>query len=396
MADDEVDVAVVGAGPAGAATALAVLAARPDADVVLVDAARTWPRDKVCGDAVAPQALAELRALGVPGPTAGGRLVDRLRTRAPSGRETAVPSPAGDLVERRETFDARLRVAALVRGARPLHHRVRRLSFRGEGAGRRVVLDGTLAARVVVGADGASSTVRRAVAGAPPRQHVAVAMRAYAPLPDADRPPEMLVATARDGWPAYAWSFPLSHEPGRANVGYGALVERVGEHGRAHLVERLAAELPDSPADPATLRAALLPLSLGRARQPSGRVLLVGDAAGLVNPLTGEGIYYAVHTGRLAGTAAAATLVDPRRDPGSRLRDDVRRSLAAHLRSTDLLGRATRHLPLLEAGFAAAAEDLRTADALHDVGLGRGVLPPRALPGVLRRYPAARRALRGR
>jgi flavin-dependent dehydrogenase len=66
------DVAVVGAGPAGCAAALRVLQLRPHADVVLLDAA-AFPRDKVCGDAVASQAYALLDALDVPGPARGAR-----------------------------------------------------------------------------------------------------------------------------------------------------------------------------------------------------------------------------------------------------------------------------------------------------------------------------------
>ena len=98
----------------------------------------------------------------------------------------------------------------------------------------------------------------------------------------------------------------------RANVGFGMLRSSLPartEPGRAVLQDTLAELLPQQPADAPSLRAHHLPLSTLRPRQPDGRVLLVGDAASLINPLTGEGIYYAVLSGRLAGDGRG----DPRR-----------------------------------------------------------------------------------
>ena len=110
------------------------------------------------------------------------------------------------------------------------------------------------------------------------------------------------------GWPAYGWSFPIGD--GTANVGYGELRSALGAAGpgKAHLHGSLSTLLPDQPAEAGSLRAHHLPLSTWRPRQPDGPVLLAGDAASLVNPLTGEGIYYAVLSGMLAGQAAVAAL----------------------------------------------------------------------------------------
>src|SRR5205823_1088681 len=107
-----------------------------------------------------------------------------------------------------------------------------------------------------------------------------------------------VIATTPQRWPAYAWSFPLGD--GRANVGYGELVSAGTT--RQGLVEGLHRLLPG--VAPLALRAHRLPLSTERPRQPDGRVLLAGDAASLINPLTGEGIFYAVLSGALAGRAA--------------------------------------------------------------------------------------------
>src|SRR5262249_20316985 len=154
--------------------------------------------------------------------------------------------------------------------------------------GDHVVLDAAIAARAVVAADGANSTVRRVLGIAPPAdRHLAIAVRGYADVPVDDD--VQLIVMQQDGWPAYAWSFPMGD--GTAKVGFGMLRPRLraaGRPGREMLHGRLAEILPGSPAR--DLRAHHLPLSPGRPGPGVGRVLLAGDAAGLINPLTGEGI----------------------------------------------------------------------------------------------------------
>ena len=97
-----------------------------------------------------------------------------------------------------------------------------------------------------------------------------------------------------------------------ANVGYGELLPRGRGDGsppsRRLLLEQLEELLPGMASTGTDWRGHHLPLSSWRREQPDGRVLRVGDAAGLVNPMTGEGIYYAVATGILAGRTAADTL----------------------------------------------------------------------------------------
>ena len=90
---------------------------------------------------------------------------------------------------------------------------------------------------------------------------------------------------------------------GGANVGFGVF-DRRGGGSRRELLAALYALLPGQRPDPATVRGHHLPLSTGPRHHPDGRVLLAGDAAALVNPLTGEGIYDAVASGALAGRAA--------------------------------------------------------------------------------------------
>jgi flavin-dependent dehydrogenase len=190
------------------------------------------------------------------------------------------------------------------------------------------------------------------------------------------------VTTTEQRWPAYAWSFPLGD--GRANVGYGELV--AGGVTRAELVAGLHRLLPG--VEPVGLRAHRLPLSTGRPRLPGGRVLLAGDAQSLINPLTGEGIFYAVLSGALAGLASASGA-----RAGEVHRRLLRRRLGAHLRSSGMASQLSRWPALMDAAVRAAVADQRVFDDVVALGLADGRLTARTLAATLRRLPDRRRGL---
>src|SRR5207249_2856923 len=137
-----------------------------------------------------------------------------LRLRSPGGVAAARAMSQAAHVVPRELFDHRLVTAALAMGVEFRNETVRSVVATAD----EVLLNGTIRARVVIGADGAESVVRRAVgARVGP---TALAIRGYA---DAGPWPanEQLLTMTRAHWPAYAWVFPIGD--GRANVGYGEL-----------------------------------------------------------------------------------------------------------------------------------------------------------------------------
>jgi menaquinone-9 beta-reductase len=237
-----------------------------------------------------------------------------------------------------------------------------------------VTIDGRFRAAVLIGADGAGSVVRRAL-GHPvnPPGHLAVAIRGYRPTANAT---EQVIVTTERRWPAYAWEFPLGD--GTANVGYGEVL-RGAPLSRAYLIERLAALLPG--AEPAGLRGHHLPLSTRRPAPGRGRTLLAGDALSLINPFTGEGIFYAVLSGALAGTAAAAGPDQVVR----RYHDALRRRLGRHLRHSGFAAWLTRRPRVVDAAVGAAARDGAVFDRMVELGLGDGVFDLRTIGRITAR-----------
>ena len=369
------DVAVVGAGPAGSAAAIGALRVDPSLRVALLDRAE-FPRDKSCGDGIAPHVIDLLDGAGVTGIVDGHVPVPRLRlNRGSSGVDRAMARPTW--VIPRTVFDRRLVDAARAAGATLLRQRVREVS-----QGSTVVLDGEVEARTVVGADGAYSAVRQALSM--PSGPMAVALRGYSPTPSHRANAQVIVFdTARQ--PAYAWSF--DRGDGLANVGYGELLgHRHDLATKAQLMARLDTLLPGATdGSPGCWKGHHLPLATGRWRPPPGRVMLAGDAAGLVNPMTGEGIYYAVATGLAAGRAAAEAVGagDPA-TAGARYARTTKRLLSGHLRHVAAAAWLCRSGRVIDAGLRASTADQRVFEDLVELGLARGRITTTMLRGLVR------------
>jgi len=373
------DLAVVGAGPAGAATAIGALRVDPSIRVALLDRAE-FPRDKSCGDGIAPHVIDLLVDAGVTGIVDDQVPVPRLRlNHGPVGVDREMVRPTW--VVPRTLFDQRLVEAAQEAGATLLRHRVSKLD-----QGSSIMLDGQVEARAVVGADGAHSTVRRSLGLAP--GPMAVALRGYSPTPSNRSHAQVIVFdTVRR--PAYAWSF--DRGDGLSNVGYGELLgHRHDRPTKARLMERLDTLLPGATDGGIDWKGHQLPLSTGRWRPPEGRLMLAGDAAGLVNPMTGEGIYYAVATGLAAGRAAAEAIAagDPA-TAGARYARATERLLAGHLRHVAAAAWLCRHGGVIDAGLRASTADQRVFDDLVELGLARGRITTTMARGLVRELAAA-------
>ncbi|CAN7283237.1 NAD(P)/FAD-dependent oxidoreductase [Knoellia sp. LjRoot47] len=366
----DADVVVVGAGPAGAATALGALHEDPSLRVLLLDRS-DFPRDKSCGDGIAPHVLTALAQVGAEDVVDGWAPLTRLEL---SHGDVRVE---GDMerevhVVPRAVLDARLVERAVAAGAELRRHRVTSLTTDPLG------VSGEITAGVVVGADGAHSLVRERLIGRR-RESRALAIRGYAPVSSALRGRQVIRYGDRRQ-PSYAWAF--DRGDGLANVGYGELLpgERSGPGAAAPpsrrlLLDQLEQLIPGAAETGDGWLGHHLPLSTWRWDQPDGPVLLAGDAAGLVNPMTGEGIYYAVATGILAGrTAAQAVRLGRPGDAGAVHRTMVRRLLARHLRHTWLASRLAQSPRVVDAGITAATRDRRVFDTLVEIGLGDGLI----------------------
>jgi menaquinone-9 beta-reductase len=366
------DLIVVGAGPAGCAAAAAALGRDPQARVLLIDKA-SFPRDKACGDGIAGGSVEMLSSLGLPAAriVRGYEPVNDFRVRSPGNVQVSRRMPEPVWVIPRVVFDARLLEAVLELGARFTQTPVRTVDQFAD----QVVVDGVLRGKALVGADGAESVVRRA-AGHPlnPQRSLAIAIRGYGPELDGQDGAQLIVMTAKH-WPAYAWSFPIGH--GRANIGYGQVL-RGGPVSKASLVQELHTLLPGATPEPGSLRAHRLPMSTTRPAVARGRIMLAGDAQSLINPLTGEGIYYALTSGALAGQCAGLGA-----QAGSAYRRMLTRRLGRYLRHASVLAFLTRWPSLMDSVLRGAANNQNTFEDLVRLGLQDGTITRRLLGSAL-------------
>jgi geranylgeranyl reductase family protein len=329
------DVLIVGAGPAG--SALACLLRQRGHDVVLVDGAR-FPRDKICGEGISPEAWRLLDLVGA------GERVRALRPRPLRGMQLTAPDGTtfcGEyrgrarpgLALRRLALDAALVQAARAAGADVREGtRVTGLVWRRGAVGGVVADDGgdrrELRCRIVVGADGRHSVVARRLGLL--REHRRLrrfAVRGYwEGMEGLAERGEMHMGPG-----AYCGVAPLSST--LANVTFvldrRAMAPAAGDlegfyrealrRRWPRLAERLArARLVDPPR-------ALGPLALESRAVAAPGAVLVGDAAGFYDPFTGEGVTLALRTAELASMAIDAALRDARNDPLPRLTSYERR-----------------------------------------------------------------------
>ena len=315
MNADVFDIAIVGAGPAGSACALGLK--NSGLKVALIDKS-VFPRDKVCGDAIGgrvkkvldeldPALRKELESYKAKSKSAGWKLF------APNGKTIEVSFVNPGYVSKRIDFDNWL--FSKTTGQANISHissEIRDITEGDPNPGLMLDDGRNIYASLVIGCDGAHSVVTKKLAGfKTDLSHYSGAVRAYYRNVAGTAQSEMLEIHLVNGFlPGYFWIFPLPD--GACNVGFGMLSKDIKEkkidlkaalrqiiRSSPVLADRFAhAEMVDD------IRGFGLPLG-GKLRPVSGqRFMLCGDAASLIDPLTGEGIGNAMLSGLYAARKA--------------------------------------------------------------------------------------------
>jgi geranylgeranyl reductase family protein len=325
------DICILGGGPGGCAAALQL--AKHGVQAVLVEKA-TFPRDKVCGDALSGKVMRTLERLdpelaavvkrdshampswGVTFVAPSGRSL-----RVPFSRKTGLGEAPGVILPRLQFDDLLFQRTKRTLGITVLE-RTAAKAFERDGDGWTVTLSedplatsggpSSIICRLIIDASGANSPFARHVAKLPlePRHHAAGVRAYYNDVKDLDPQGFIELIFLKDLLPGYLWVFPLPG--GRANVGLG-LRSDVVKSRRVDLkvlLTRLLAEHPqlkDRFAG-ATLEGGVqgmgLPLASKRRKLSGDGYLLVGDAGHLIDPFTGEGISHAMISGVHAADVA--------------------------------------------------------------------------------------------
>ncbi|MFO7682352.1 MAG: NAD(P)/FAD-dependent oxidoreductase [Chloroflexota bacterium] len=325
--ENEKEIIVVGAGPSGA-TAATILA-QLGHDVLLLDR-QSFPRDKICGDAVPHGVIAIMNRLGMAGKIQAAEergdfnRIDQVRLVSPKGHVLDTPLKAGEngvksYVAPRFMLDAAIQEQAVESGVEFRQAQVQApLIENGKVAGVRAKVSSNSSqksvdfrSKLVIGADGVTSAIARALRpkeGQHLDSHRAVALRAY--IEDIEEIPHTAEFYMYDEInPGYAWIFSLGNN--RANIGLGMRLDQFRQ-AKGKLEELLhdflaMPEIKKRLKNGGQLRdIATWQLNFGSQkglRFAFDGALLVGDAAGFINPITGGGI----HNGMISAELAAKT-----------------------------------------------------------------------------------------
>jgi geranylgeranyl reductase family protein len=327
----DADVVIVGAGPGGSTAAYHL--AQAGLDVIVCEKSQ-FPREKVCGDGLTPRAVKQLIAMGIDTSAENGWVRNHGLRILGGGMRLELPwpdlasYPSYGLVRPRQDFDEVLARAAQKAGAQVHELTPVTAPLVDERTGRVIGVQtkggGTFKAPVTFIADGNSSRLSLQLSRERREDRpMGVAYRRYFTSPRHD---DDWLESWLELWdgkpgegrllPGYGWVFGIGD--GTSNVGLGILntSDAFGKTDYRHMLDRWLASMPEEwgfTEDNATgpTRGAALPMGFNRTPHYADGALLVGDAGGMVNPMNGEGIAYAMESGRLAAELVAQALAEP-------------------------------------------------------------------------------------
>jgi len=309
----DADVIIVGGGPAGASLAFHL---RKSGHHVIILEADQFPRDKVCGDFVGPVALQELEGMGILDRFRESNIINRSGVFLNGKMLVEQELPAveglfnyGKVIPRMELdlkiYNRAKEVGAIgIEKARVTSYETYRSHVEVKAKHNKKSV--SYKAKVLIGADGSNSTIARQLNGKKhPKESKILAVRAYYDNVNGPEDRADLFFT-ESTFPGYYWLFPMGNK--QANIGVGMVMETLPKSEK-HLKEMLQELIANDPGLSARMKNGKLvgkvegwPLSTYDPALDfcADRVLLIGDAAGLINSLNGEGIQYATLSGRWA------------------------------------------------------------------------------------------------
>lgn len=312
---DSFDIAIVGAGPAGTATALALEGS--GLSIALIDK-DGFPRDKICGDALSPDVVSQLNKLPLDSGPLFSSMEEKIWCRAvrfvaPNFKHVDLQLTKDNItgyVSKRLDFDHFMFEQAIKNKNVKVFSGSKVKDVRIESSHAEVILanEQVIKAQIVLGADGANSVVKRKLQGEEiDRNHHCAGLRVYYEnVSGFSEDNAVELHFYKDLLPGYFWVFPLPNN--QANVGLGMHSAHIAK--RKPNLKKMLAEIIEAHPNVAprfknakpteTVKGFGLPLGSKKRKISGNRFLLLGDAASLINPLSGEGIGNAIRSGRVA------------------------------------------------------------------------------------------------
>lgn len=389
----------MGGGPAGSTCAISLLQENSDLRVAIFDK-QSFPRDKACGDGLSPGVVEILDSLGIDFREIPSHNVLRKAEIFGLGRiqyTADLDSGVFDLKEgitsRRYDFDnfllkyANKQGAQVFEGTRFLDHNVDSgmvtAKFIDESGKNEFVVK----CCVLVGADGANSRVRKSsnIASAPTRK-TGIAIRGYIDVPG-EWKDKVIFCYTENIKPGYGWVFPLYD--GVANVGVGMSIENYRKQSQTleNLLDDFLESLNEyglSYAQPENCKTYTLPSGVLK-NFISDRVALIGDAAAMINPLSGEGIAYGMDAGRILAKLLSFGL--KKSDQVPQLLSNYQRQYLAeysrHFLSCHIAAKTLGNAYLNRITLKAASRDSNVQNFISTLMFGKGTITVSVIPKIL-------------